>query len=129
MIRVKLRPEDDTVQLTVMAEDFYGCEGVDSMLIIVGGDRPQEYTYNVITPNGDGKNDYLDLSNVNPDQDMTFKVYNRWGIEVYEKISYANDWQGIDSGLNPLPDGTYYFFLEKDGAMIYNSPVSIFRNN
>jgi hypothetical protein len=39
---------------------------------------------------------------------------NRWGVIVYESVSYQNDWNGINLKGNPLSEGTYYFFLSFD---------------
>jgi gliding motility-associated-like protein/uncharacterized repeat protein (TIGR01451 family) len=67
---------------------------------------------NVITPNGDGKNDLFVVVGLSQYPGSTLRVYNRWGSEVYQSQSYNNDWGG--SGLN---DGTYYYIL------IVNTPA------
>lgn len=60
---------------------------------------------NVITPNGDSKNQYFTL-------DERFKglvsidVFNRWGKGVYSAPNYNNDWDG-----GSLQDGVYYYIL------------------
>ncbi|WP_299247784.1 gliding motility-associated C-terminal domain-containing protein [uncultured Cytophaga sp.] len=61
--------------------------------------------YNLITPNGDGKNDYFEIKDL---QDNTYelKIYNSWGALVYAKNPYNNN---IDSG--ELADGLYYYSL------------------
>jgi gliding motility-associated-like protein len=60
---------------------------------------------NVITPNNDGKNDYFVADGINKDK-WLFKVFDRWGAEVYVNYQYDNTWNG--SGLT---SGTYYFYL------------------
>ena len=56
---------------------------------------------NVITPNGDGKNDVLDLGQ----RGLKLDIYNRWGKPVLQTNDYANDW-------GPgTPVGTYYYLL------------------
>lgn len=69
---------------------------------------------NVITPNGDGKNDVLYIDGLELYPDHTLSIFNRWGSEVYRsKGPYKNDWNG-----NGLNEGTYYYLLkvkEKDG--------------
>ncbi|MES2386848.1 MAG: gliding motility-associated C-terminal domain-containing protein [Bacteroidota bacterium] len=64
---------------------------------------------NVITPGGDGHNDNLAFYGVS--RDITLKVYNRWGHEVYSKHPYDNTWNGDD-----LPNGVYYYVLEDNLA-------------
>lgn len=60
---------------------------------------------NVFTPNGDNKNDYFYIKNIEllPWQLI---VYNRYGKLVYESYAYKNDWNGPG-----LPAGTYYYTL------------------
>jgi gliding motility-associated-like protein/uncharacterized repeat protein (TIGR01451 family) len=70
---------------------------------------------NVITPNGDGKNDVFRIDGLELHPDNTLSIFNRWGSEVYRSNgSYKNDWNG-----NGLNEGTYYYLLkikEKDGS-------------
>lgn len=66
---------------------------------------------NVVTPNGDGKNDAfqpldcpLFVENVN------FVVYNRWGNKVFEGNGDPKlNWKATDTGGKELPTGTYYY--------------------
>ncbi|GAB2964323.1 hypothetical protein GCM10027048_37180 [Hymenobacter coalescens] len=67
---------------------------------------------NIITPNGDGKNDFFEqrLSCL----PVTLKVFSRWGNQVYENKDYKNDWNGGISEPTTgggLPDGVYYYHL------------------
>ncbi|MBX7260200.1 MAG: gliding motility-associated C-terminal domain-containing protein, partial [Chitinophagales bacterium] len=78
---------------------------------------------NAFSPNGDGVNDTyyipcVDVSN----GDLEFRVFNRWGIEVYHNLKYDNNngWDGKYKG-SPLPDGTYYYvikYINKDNEQI-----------
>lgn len=70
---------------------------------------------NIITPNGDGFNDYLDIPNLENLRENTLTVFNRWGKKVYEKNSYLPDvdrWDGDN-----LPDGTYFYVLIYRGVL------------
>ena len=62
-----------------------------------------------ISPNGDGNNDIFDLSNLNVQK---LQIFNRYGIEVYSKSNYTNEWTGKSSSGAELPDGTYYFVVQ-----------------
>ncbi|MEJ8801741.1 T9SS type B sorting domain-containing protein [Pontibacter sp. H249] len=73
---------------------------------------------NIITPNGDGLNDVF-----RPDKraafikSMKFKVFNRWGVLVFEKSATTGDdvfinWPGVDNDGNRLSDGIYYYEAE-----------------
>ncbi|HEY5825992.1 MAG TPA: gliding motility-associated C-terminal domain-containing protein [Cyclobacteriaceae bacterium] len=61
---------------------------------------------NVITPNGDGKNDFfvIDKSLANP----SVLIINRWGKSVYSSASYKNDWSGEDAA------GNYYLVVQHE---------------
>ena len=118
--------ENDTVRFYYRVEDALGCTGLDSMNVFVLED-PNKGIINVITPNGDGRNDVLNLKKINPDGDCRLSVLNRWGREVYAKSEYKNNWNGVDKGLNPLPDGTYYVRLFCDEQIIYQGGLTILR--
>jgi gliding motility-associated-like protein len=67
---------------------------------------------NVITPNGDGVNDALEIDNLDlVNNQSSIVIYNQWGNVVYRAAPYKNDWSGTFSD-TPLPDGTYYFIFK-----------------
>jgi len=57
---------------------------------------------NVITPNGDGKNDFFVVG----PKIQSLEIQNRLGQLMLKTIDYKNDW-GKD-----IPVGTYYYFLK-----------------
>ena len=61
---------------------------------------------NLVTPNGDGKNDYFVVLGLNKYPGSSLRVFNRWGSEVYQSQNYNNDWGGGN-----LNDGTYFYIL------------------
>ncbi|NTE21065.1 DUF11 domain-containing protein [Agrobacterium tumefaciens] len=61
---------------------------------------------NVITPNGDGKNDTFEIVGIEGYDNATITIFNRWGNEVYKNGAYKNTWDGF--GLN---EGTYYYLI------------------
>lgn len=79
--------------------------------------------YNAVTPNGDGINDYfqIDVDNDNCAKDLHVKIFNRWGVKVFESDNYGlsgDVFDGYSSGRltmgdsNHLPSGTYYYILD-----------------
>jgi len=61
---------------------------------------------NIITPNGDGKNDLLVFQNLQYYSNCDLKIFNRWGSIIYEDTDYKNDWSAPK-----VSDGVYYFVL------------------
>jgi gliding motility-associated-like protein len=54
---------------------------------------------NVITPNGDGKNELFQL----PNPGWKLEVYDRWGKHIYSNEAYQNDWG------NDVQGGVYFY--------------------
>lgn len=75
---------------------------------------------NVITPNGDALNDFLDIPCLSTGRYVSnsIVIYNKWGDKVYESAPYistaAGGWQGTLNGDpgKPLPDDTYYYIFK-----------------
>lgn len=82
------------------------CVTTDTVLVRVLGDD-LIFIPNVLTPNGDGKNDNFFITGLSKYPGSELSIYNRWQNQVYHSANYANDWQG--EGLNP---GTYYYLLK-----------------
>ena len=81
--------------------------------------------FNAVTPNGDGFNDVLEISNEEAScaRNLEVKIFNRWGVKVFETDNYGAPGQvfdGYSSGRltvqeqSQLPSGTYFYVLEYD---------------
>ncbi|WP_116787554.1 choice-of-anchor J domain-containing protein [Flavobacterium psychrotrophum] len=78
-----------------------------------------------ISPNGDGKNDYLDLRGMNVGK---ITIFNRYGTKVYEKRNYTNEWTGNTDSGEELPTGTYFYAIEFTGKESKTGWIYINRN-
>ena len=68
---------------------------------------------NVITPNGDGVNDYLDIVwKFKTCQEFSLKILNRWGNMVYEGTKTSMPFSGVDQTGNVLEAGVYFYLLQ-----------------
>ncbi|MEC4004955.1 gliding motility-associated C-terminal domain-containing protein [Flavobacterium sp. SUN052] len=97
--------ESFPITITVTAKSTSNCFKTKSITInSVFCDIP-----NVITPNNDNFNDSFDLTLLNP---KNLIIYNRWGVKVYEKQNYLNEWHGQNSKEKSLPDGVYFYVID-----------------
>lgn len=71
----------------------------------------------ILTPNGDGINDFLEIEEVEMSPNNELKVFNRWGRLVYSKENYKNTFTGkanvnmvVQQKLN-LEDGIYFYII------------------
>ncbi|HNV96465.1 MAG TPA: gliding motility-associated C-terminal domain-containing protein, partial [Bacteroidales bacterium] len=65
------------------------------------------------SPNGDGINDYFVINGMEPNDNYSLQIFDRWGNMVYSSDAYQNNWQGKDVNENQLPDDTYFYLLKK----------------
>ncbi|NGM72292.1 gliding motility-associated C-terminal domain-containing protein [Sphingobacterium sp. SGL-16] len=63
---------------------------------------------NVITPNGDGLNDTVELIGVYQFERVEIQIFDRFKNLIYENSNYKNDWQVSSS----VRDGTYFYILK-----------------
>lgn len=82
-----------------------------SAKFLIDGNR-EVFIPNVITPNGDGKNDQFRITRLGNYPNSELMIFNRWGNMVYRSANYQNNWDG--RGLN---EGTYYY------ALLLNTPT------
>ena len=83
----------------------------------------------LITPNGDGRNDQFILpASISSLGAIQLTIANRWGDVVYRSDDYKNDWDGREqkSG-EDLPPTSYYYVLSQSGKIIQKGIISILR--
>ena len=91
--------------------------------IVVSKEDPIEI-YNGISTNGDGKNDGFRIEGIENYRKNILKIFNRWGVLVYQKEGYTNSdpFTGYSNGRSTiesgkkLPQGTYYYILEYENS-------------
>jgi gliding motility-associated-like protein len=62
---------------------------------------------NVVTANGDGKNDYFQIIAHQRVKDFRLRIVNRWGSEIFTAANVEGKWEHMD-----VPEGVYYWELE-----------------
>lgn len=77
-----------------------------------------------ISPNGDKLNDSLDLTGLNVE---VLSIFNRYGVKVYSKSNYVNEWNGQDNNGNMLPDGVYYYVIDLPSSVTKTGWIYVIR--
>ncbi len=106
-IIITVKPLKDTIY-TVVGLDKNGCLGKDTVTVLVI-DPLTVRIPNIITPNGDRRNDVWDLIELAELDQYTIIIVDRLGKRVYKSENYGNDWGGKDMDGNELPVGAYFF--------------------
>ncbi len=114
-------PDTGTFYYKVNVVSAYGCEGYDSIKVWVVN-QAAFFVPTGFTPNGDGKNDVFRPVAIGYKSLNFFRVYNRFGEEVYFSQNLTDGWDGTFK--HKLCDmGTYYWQISyvnrfgKDGYM------------
>ncbi len=92
----------------VSITDMNGCTRQFS--VVVKDDTCFNMIPDVITPNGDGINDYWVIPGLDKYPGNIVQIFNKLGDLLYEKANYFNDWSGIGKN-GELPDGTYFYVV------------------
>jgi gliding motility-associated-like protein len=123
---LEVRPMANTTY-EVTGTTAAGCSATATFDIAVVADFKVDAT-NVLTPNGDGKNDKWVIRNLDSYPDNEVSVFDRTGRMVYHRVNYSNDWDGTING-SPLAEGTYYYILRISGtSRIAKGYITIIRD-
>jgi len=66
---------------------------------------------NAFSPNGDGNNDVFRLVHRGIDQLYDFRIYNRWGEQVFATSDLYDGWDGTYNG-KAQPQGAYVYYVK-----------------
>ena len=97
----------------------------DPTVVVLGNVLPDGdfEIFNGITPNGDNLNDYFVIAGIQDYSQNNVKIYNRWGVLVWETDNYggSNGQENVFTGESnaratiraneELPTGTYFYIL------------------
>lgn len=100
--------EDQVYYLTVTSSE--GCLEKDTLYVKVYA-GPEFYVPTAFSPNNDGRNDVFRAISPGVPQLDFFRVWNRWGQEVFRTQSLSGAWDGNFKG-TPMPAGTYVWMIQ-----------------
>ena len=108
-----------------------GCTGLDSINVIKLDSiecLSQVEIPSAFSPNGDGHNDYFVIKGIEDYNVNQLIIFDRWGVEVFSKSGYQNDWKGDNNNDKPIGDGTYFYLLKIEGiSKVYKGYIDVRR--
>jgi len=109
--------------------DENGCLNTDS--IHVGVDYTDAiFVPSAFTPNGDGKNDIFKVGSISFQKLEEFRIFNRWGQEVFYTTDPKKGWDGTFNGQSQEM-GVYNYIIRlayPDGKVdTYKGSVTLIR--
>lgn len=97
-------------------KDAYNCTPVSTEVTVPN-------LVNVITPNGDNKNDYIDYRELAYKENLTFTIYDRYGNKIFTGDKFNNyRWDGKHFDKKILT-GTYWYHISWNEPNAQKTPV------
>ncbi len=121
--------EPGEYSISLIAINDLTCEGTEQATVTVApiADLSDSNIKNVITANGDSQNGFLYIENIEKYPANQVVLLDRWGVEVFKKDNYLNDWDARKNG-EFLPPGQYVCVVKLvDTGKIYTRTVSIIK--
>jgi gliding motility-associated-like protein len=84
--------------------------------------------HNAVSPNGDDRNEYMIIENIENFPQNKFSVFNRWGDKVFEIDNYDNGdhvFRGRSNNHGELASGTYFYVLDVPGRQSLRGFISV----
>ncbi|ARS39462.1 hypothetical protein CA265_07280 [Sphingobacteriaceae bacterium GW460-11-11-14-LB5] len=123
-----VRPSQNTTY-TVTGFNQYGRSSTKTFNLEVRADYQVLNIMNVLTPNGDGKNDTWVVENIDMYPNNTVRVFDRAGKSIFEMKGYDNSWGGTLKG-SLVPEGAYYYIIDfGPGIGVRKGYITIVGNN
>lgn len=100
--------QEGEYEIILISSTEHGCADTayGSVTIIDGFNIP-----NIITPNGDGVNDFFELT-LTGYEDFSCAIFNRWGETVYKTDQPSMFWDGSALGKGKASDGVYFVVIQ-----------------
>lgn len=122
---------DNQVDVTLAVSDNYGCTDDTTITVPITATPDFNKLANVMSPGGDGINDYIDLGPDGPIYDLCYdysiQFFNRWGQKVYEITNSSQKFEGLSSAGGKLDSGVYFYVIMADGKKRHSGSITIFR--
>ena len=124
---IPLAVGSNTITVIITAQDSVTTHTY-TVIVYRGEAEADISSNNVLTPNGDGKNDYWVIKDIALYPHNNVTVFDKGGRVIYYKQGYNSDWDGTLNG-KPLAEGTYYYVVDLGpNQRKFKGFISIVRN-
>ena len=94
----------------VTVTDANGCTSQDQVEVKQSNELDCIKENMTITPNDDGKNDFLSLGCIHPFNNDV-EIYDRYGNLIFQTVNYDGTWSGLNQG-KKVPEGGYFYIIQ-----------------
>lgn len=119
----------ETTAYEVTGANEYGCIAVDTSIVRIDYRNPVLIP-NAFSPNGDGLNDVFGVENFKFERLLEFRVFDRWGKQVFNTTNPSEGWDGTVNG-SPASQDVYYYIIRlgygDDTVETYKGDVTLLR--
>jgi gliding motility-associated-like protein len=127
----KWQPKDPgTYYLSAVATDNKGLTNTSATVIINLEKKKDAISVsNIITPNGDGRNDKWIIEDIANFPNNKVTVFTKKGRVVFSTRNYSNDanyWEGLFDG-SPLNEDTYFYTIDIGAKQAYTGFITLIR--
>lgn len=102
-------PKETTYYVVTGASDD-GCMATDTSIVRIDYRSPVMVP-NAFSPNGDGLNDVFGVQNLKFQKLLEFRIFDRWGQQVFETMNPSVGWDGTKNG-KPMNADVYYYYIK-----------------
>lgn len=107
---VTVRPQVNATYKVVVKNEG-GCASVAEFTLKVSDNYNIVTAANLVSPNGDGVNDFWVIKNIDMYPESSVSVFDRAGRVIFSKKGYQNDWDGSVGG-SSLKEDVYYYIID-----------------
>lgn len=101
----------------VYVRDGYNCVPVEVNITVPN-------LINVITPNDDGKNDFIDYSALANKQNLEIAIFDRYGYKMFQADkTNGYKWAGTTNGSKKVPTGNYWYSVSWNENNKNSTPI------
>ncbi len=120
-------------EYSVLVTDENGCQVLSNQMKVRNCYEGDCYQGSLIlTPNGDGFNDFFLITCADDFKRNTLKVFDRIGYEAYSQQNYDGTWNGVDKAGKELKEDSYMWVFigvkENGDKEVYKGTVTILRD-